>query len=182
MGTKIPAVIIVAGAIISSKHLGDGHRYLLVKETRKDVKGLWSMPGGHLEPGETPIETAIRELREESGYHVKITDLAGIGVHTYKPGQKGLTSMVFSFYGRLTNPTPDPLDVNSETAEADWFSYEEIHDLAERSLLREPEPTLAALERAHNRDTNAEDYGENKLGKLIDVNDIFQEFSLPTVF
>ena len=38
----------------------------------------WSMPGGGMDPGEHPVETAIREVREETGYDVEIGDLLGV--------------------------------------------------------------------------------------------------------
>ena len=41
-------------------------RYLLVIE-RKDGHG-WAVPGGHVEPGETGTQAALRELAEETGY------------------------------------------------------------------------------------------------------------------
>jgi 8-oxo-dGTP pyrophosphatase MutT (NUDIX family) len=40
-------------------------RILLLKRTDRDV---WESPGGHLEPGETHQEGALRELHEETGY------------------------------------------------------------------------------------------------------------------
>lgn len=40
---------------------------LLVQRNRPPSEGLWTLPGGRLEPGETPEEAAIREVREELG-------------------------------------------------------------------------------------------------------------------
>jgi len=44
-------------------------KFLMVYNKRR--KG-WEMPGGHIEPGETPEEAAEREFAEESGYAVTI--------------------------------------------------------------------------------------------------------------
>ena len=38
---------------------------LLIQRHRAPSMGLWTLPGGRLEPGETPEQGAIRELREE---------------------------------------------------------------------------------------------------------------------
>ncbi len=44
-----------------------GDAALLVRRSRPPDAGLWSYPGGHALPGESPAETAVRELREETG-------------------------------------------------------------------------------------------------------------------
>ena len=51
--------------------------YLLVEE---DINGqtLINQPAGHLEPGESLVEAAVRETREETGWHVSLTGLIGV--------------------------------------------------------------------------------------------------------
>lgn len=53
----------------------DDGRILLVK--RAD-DGTWGLPGGFVDPGESPEETAVRETREETGLDVRTTDLVGV--------------------------------------------------------------------------------------------------------
>ncbi len=48
-----------------------GNMLLMGERFGSHGEGTWSIPGGHLEYGETPEETAIRETLEETGVHVK---------------------------------------------------------------------------------------------------------------
>src|SRR5690606_9356862 len=48
-------------------------RVLLARRTEgRDLAGLWEFPGGKREPGETPEQALVRELREELGIEVKV--------------------------------------------------------------------------------------------------------------
>lgn len=51
------------------------NRVLLQK--RSDVR-LWAIPSGHVEPGETVAEAAIREVQEETNLHIHIQKLIGV--------------------------------------------------------------------------------------------------------
>ena len=61
----------VAG--VSAVVVRDG-KVLLVKRVNPPV-GLWSLPGGHVELGETLRQAALRELAEETGIEAEITGL-----------------------------------------------------------------------------------------------------------
>jgi len=54
----------------------DKHGAILL-EKRSDC-ALWGMPGGKIEPGESIIDTAMREMREETGLNIKVTRLLGV--------------------------------------------------------------------------------------------------------
>jgi 8-oxo-dGTP pyrophosphatase MutT (NUDIX family) len=60
----------VAGAIFSF----DRSSVLLIK--RRDVP-VWVLPGGGIEPNETPEEAVVREILEETGFTVKVVRLVG---------------------------------------------------------------------------------------------------------
>jgi len=49
-----------------------GNRVLLIRQYRHAVgQTIWEIPAGTMEPGETPIECARRELEEETGYRAR---------------------------------------------------------------------------------------------------------------
>ncbi len=60
-------LLVVACALVDQ----DGRVLLAQRPVGKQLAGLWKLPGGKVEPGETPEETLIRELQEEIGITTK---------------------------------------------------------------------------------------------------------------
>ncbi len=75
-------VLVAACALIDV----DGRVLLAQRPPGKTLAGLWEFPGGKVEPGETPEETLVRELREEIGIETKTACLAPLtfASHTYE--------------------------------------------------------------------------------------------------
>lgn len=53
-------------------------KWLVVKKRYGGLKGLWSIPAGFVNEGETVDEAAVREVAEETGIHTKVIDIIGI--------------------------------------------------------------------------------------------------------
>ena len=64
---------VCAGAVIRDA----SGRLLLVQRANEPGRGLWSLPGGRVEDGETPAEACVREVREETGLEVSVGELLG---------------------------------------------------------------------------------------------------------
>jgi 8-oxo-dGTP diphosphatase len=93
----------------------DGLRALLHK--REDFR-VWGLPGGNLKVGETPEEAAIRETFEETGYHIRITELVG---EYHRPQFRDLR---FVYRGQVVGGFP--LEGGPETLAVSWFPLDDL--------------------------------------------------------
>ena len=88
-----------------------------------------NQPAGHLEAGESLIEAAVRETREESGWNVGITAL--VGIHQWTSPTSGVHYLRFAFAAEALVPIPDAvLDQGIERAL--WMLPEELRSQSHR--------------------------------------------------
>lgn len=73
MNTVSDTTVRCVGGIVHDE-LG---RLLLIRRANEPGRGLWSVPGGRVEPGETDEDAVVREMREETGLDVTPGTLVG---------------------------------------------------------------------------------------------------------
>jgi 8-oxo-dGTP diphosphatase len=103
-------------------------KVLVVQRGRGNLKGLWSLPGGHIEPGETARAAAVREVREETGVEAELLGLVDIHEVILRDGDDALRAhyviAVFCGRWRAGEPAPGPDEIAARfVALADVGSY-----------------------------------------------------------
>jgi phosphatase NudJ len=97
-----------------------GERWLLVHE-RKHGQG-WYLPAGRVEPGETFVEAAVRETREEAGIEVALDGIVRI---EHSPNGAG-ARMRIVFVGHPADDRPPKQFPDDESLGAAWVSRGEL--------------------------------------------------------
>ena len=96
--------------------------------------GIWLQPGGHIEPGETPWEAALREATEETGLSVRHPSggprLVHVDVH---PGPRGHTHLDLRYL--LEADDVDPVPPPGESPEVRWFTWDDAMQIADPGLV-----------------------------------------------
>lgn len=93
-------------------------RLLLVRRRIEPFRGYWDIPGGFLEEGESPEQGGVREVREETGLEIRLTDLFGfyMGRYTYQE-EVGTTLNVY-FLAEVEGGSEQAGD---DAVALDWF-------------------------------------------------------------
>ena len=137
-----------AGGVLIRRIKGRPHLAAIRPQGKKE--GVWALPKGNLDPGETPAETAVREVWEETGVHGRLVEKLGDVKYTYTR-QTGLRVFkVVSFYllaagrGRLGEIEER---MRIEVADARWLPLDEAPRLlaygGERQMAKEALARLA---------------------------------------
>lgn len=95
--------------------------------------GFWLQPGGHIDPGESPWEAALREAHEETGLQVSFADLDADGVPTLvhvdvHDGGRGHTHLDLRYVIDGGDVDPDPPE--GESQEIEWLDWAEAVERA----------------------------------------------------
>lgn len=119
-------------------------RVLLVKPTYKDG---WDIPGGYVEPGETPIEACEREIREELGLEVRVGNLL---VADWAPSEREGDKLLFVFSGgRLHARELEAIELQRDELERwEFHQPSSLTDLTPDRLCRRLSSALDALSMA----------------------------------
>lgn len=102
-----PILLVVACALVDA----DGRVLIAQRPEGKQLAGLWEFPGGKVEPGETPEETLIRELREELGIETQAACLAPLTFASH--GYDGFHLLMPLYVCRKFTGIPQPLDAQA---------------------------------------------------------------------
>ena len=99
-------------------------RVLLIRRGNPPYRGYWAVPGGFLETGETLVECAVRELREETGLHVSSDHGFLIGVYDH-PARDPRGRVIGIAYGFVLK-SPGEVRGGDDAAGARWFPLERL--------------------------------------------------------
>ena len=86
--------------------------------------GHWDFPKGHVEKGETEVQTAIREVKEETNIDVEVNDKYRYTVE-YSPKEDVIKEVVYFLAKNISDDKEAQLE---EVSEVQWFNFDEAFD------------------------------------------------------
>jgi 8-oxo-dGTP diphosphatase len=113
-GRVVPRVPCV-GAVIKD----EAGRLLMILRGHDPGRGLWSIPGGRIEPGETAEAAVVREVKEETGLDVHCGPLLG---RAELPGTAGAIVDICDFRADLVPGSAAIPAAGDDAADVRWFT------------------------------------------------------------
>lgn len=102
-----------------------GDRLLLVRRGAEPFQGLWGLPGGAVELGETVADALVREVQEETGIEVVPERFLA-----YRDGinrdEEGLVRFHYVIFFYAARPVGGVLEPATDAEEAGWFGGDEM--------------------------------------------------------
>ncbi len=123
-GFEIKRAIVAHSGSAVMMAVDERDRILLVKQFRLPAeKELWELPAGRLDPGESALQAAKRELREETGYRAK----KWLKLTSFWPSPGYVAEKMTIFLATdLTAGEQQPMD--DERIEIKWFAKRELSE------------------------------------------------------
>lgn len=123
--------VVAVGAFI----VKDG-KVLLTRRAQEPHKGLWTVPGGVVELGETLMEAVAREVKEETGLEIGVGDVVTVvdRINADEDGRLQYHYVIIDYAVRWVGGEVAP---GSDVDAARWMVPEDIEDPLIRRLARE---------------------------------------------
>ena len=144
------ARVLAAGAVVARAGTAPP-KYALVRRSKPPGAGLWSLPGGGIDVGESTMDAARRELREETGletgaWHAHPFTTAD-AIYADDLGRTEFHYLIAETFCALSNA--EPLAAGDDASEARWWSLQDIERMDDVSgdcarVLKRAEALVAA--------------------------------------
>jgi 8-oxo-dGTP pyrophosphatase MutT (NUDIX family) len=134
-----------AGGVVV-RDVGHGPEVLLASRRTRKGELVWGLPKGLVEEGEDPRQTALREVREETGFTGTIREPLGDVSYWFVWGGDRIRKTVHFFLMDDTGDPPGQRDAEME--EVRWFPMDEARDVAgfdsEKEMIAKAAQALAS--------------------------------------
>lgn len=117
----LPEPVLAVGAVV-----GSGGALLMVRRGHDPGAGLWSLPGGRVQPGEPLEEAVAREVREETGLDVRVGELVG---WVERRGE-GYHFVILDFAATVEESSPSEPQAGDDASEAAFVERSRLRELA----------------------------------------------------
>jgi 8-oxo-dGTP diphosphatase len=97
---------------------------LLIQRNQPPAMGLWSIPGGKLEAGESLLEACQREIKEETGLETEVKNIVAIVERRIE----GFHYVIIDFLALLADEENSEPIPQSDVSEARWVNLENLID------------------------------------------------------